>query len=105
MIKFYQSSVEDKEFMDIWPLEWHQFIAAVLGTNDIELDWEFLKDSDCYSPEEQWELPKEVVRLIEFKDVQTDSLSIGYVALCEYKGVKFLCEQNASPFIFYRALK
>ena len=105
MIRFYQGGVEDKEFMSAWPIEWHQFVAAVLGTNDIELDWKFLGDSEYYNPDEQWELPKEVVRLIEFQDVQTSNLLIGYVAICEYRGIKFLCEQNSSPFIFYRALK
>lgn len=102
MIKFYQSGVEDKEFMDVWPEEWHQFIAAVLGSNDIELDWKFLEGAEGYSDEEQWELPEGVERLIEFKDVSTPKFSIGHVALCQYKGVRFLCEQNASPFIFYR---
>lgn len=102
MIEFAIGRVPDTEFMDIYPEEWHQFVAGVLGTNKVELDWAFLKAAEGYDPEEQWEMPEGVERLIEFENVSTPGLSIGYVALCQYKNVKFLCEQNASPFIFYR---
>ena len=102
MIEFTIGGVPDTEFMDIYPEEWHQFVAGVLGTNKVELDWAFLKDAKGYNPEEQWEMPEGVTRLIEFQDVRLTSLFVGYVALCEYKGVRFLCEQCASPFMFYR---
>ena len=102
MIEFTLNGVPNKEFMDVYPEEWPQFVAAVLGARKIELDWDFLKDAEGYDSEEQWEMPEDVIRLIEFKDVSLPRFSIGYVALCEYKGVRFLCEQNASPFAFYR---
>jgi hypothetical protein len=105
MIEFTLNGVPDKEFMEIYPEDWHQFVAAVLGTSKIELDWKFLEDAEGYDSEEQWEMPEGVTRLIEFENVTLPDLSVGYVALCEYKGIKFLCEQNASPFTFYRKAK
>ena len=102
MIEFTIGGIPDTEFMDIYPEDWRQFIAGVLGTNKVELDWTFLKDAKGYDRDEQWEMPEGVTFLIEFNNVTLPGVSIGYVALCEYKGVRFLCEQNASPFMFYR---
>jgi len=102
MIEFTLNGVPDKEFMSAYPEEWSQFVAAVLGARKIELNWDFLKDAEGYDSEEQWEIPEDVTVLIGFQDVSLPHFSIGYVALCEYKGVKFLCEQCASPFMFYR---
>ena len=105
MIEFTISGVPDKDFMEIYPESWHQFVASVLGTDKIELDWKFLEDAEGYNPDEQWQMPEGVTRLIEFKDVMLPTLFVGYVALCEYKGVRFLCEQCASPFMFYSKAK
>ena len=102
MIEFTIGGIPNTDYMDIYPEEWQQFVASVLGTNKIELDWVFLKDAKGYDQEEQWQMPEGVEFLIEFKNVSTSGLSIGYVALCQYKDIKFLCEQNGSPFIFYR---
>ena len=102
MIEFTIGGVPDTDYMATYPEEWHQFVADVLGANKVELDWTFLKDAKGYAREEQWEMPEGVEYLIEFGNVSMPGLSIGYVALCRYKDIKFLCEQNGSPFIFYR---
>ena len=102
MIEFTLNGVPDKEYMEIYPEDWHQFVASILGTSKIELDCKFLEDAEGYDSEEQWELPEGITRLIEFENVTLPGLRVGYVALCEYKGVKFLCEQSAAPFVFYR---
>jgi hypothetical protein len=104
MIEFTLSGVPNKELVSAYPEEWPKFIAAVLGARKLELSWDFLKDAEGYDSEEQWEMPEGVTTLIEFEDVRLPSFSIGYVALCEYKGVRFLV-QGASPFTFYRKVE
>jgi len=60
-----------------------------------------LFDLDDSEQEELYNLPPECTMILEFNDVRTPSTSYGYVALMEFRGRRFVAEQNASPFMIY----
>ena len=52
--------------------------------------------------EELYVIPSEVTVLLSMNDVSLPYFSQGFINFCEYNGVRFIMEQNASPFLMYR---
>jgi hypothetical protein len=85
-------------------------IKAWLGfsaTDELRVDaksYEVFKGEPEYDSEEMWEIPKAVDVCYSISDYTSGCFAWGAIDFCEYKGKRYVIEQNASPITIYGEL-
>ena len=87
--------------------DYYELVANILGCPKSHLGFLQTIPDVCGDDEEGWNLESffpegsEIKHIVLFEDLQLSLYSIGHVVLLDVDGVRYVAEQNASPWIIY----
>lgn len=102
-----QEIIIDNEKEFICTRDYYELVANILGCPKSHLGYLQTIPDVCGDDEEGWNLesffPKgsEIKHIVLFEDLQLSSYCIGGVVLLDVDGVRYVAEQNASPWCIY----